>query len=326
MMKGMNTKTQENEDFEKLEKKLITTLSWYGEDDKLASMHDIQFSFCFGEKTIHIHRTIIMQKWLIEFIVDEKILFKDLYDCLCTFLRFEYLIEGRFIKSQLVKADDEDISVIVFNHDLKYFNPNNYRHVFELQLLSTEYGSFFEKWIILEKDIGIINQMILYADNSRDIPADVRFALTVEAFEGFAKFLELKGYITVEEATNNFNVSCPSCGMKFKHEINTGKSFANCLKAIFDTFGKPVFITEYGSKDKLISRTIKTRNKMLHVNNGIDKVLEGRYAGFYTIKYAMLYRYIIWIILGIDKEYLNCAVEKSVKEFENKFPNCIFKE
>lgn len=103
-------------------------------------------------------------------------------------------------------------------------------------------------------------------------------------------------------------------------------TLACCLSAILENYGKPIFTTEYRRRKSLVNRIVKTRNKVFHVNSRQKKALKGSNSGFYAIKLEWMYRYIIWLLMGYDRERLDEIVSKQILKFEQAFPNLIYKK
>lgn len=84
----------------------------------------------------------------------------------------------------------------------------------------------------------------------------------------------------------------------------------------------------------MISRIIKTRKKVFHVKRKfrrnaqrkqkLEKRLSKKYCRFYSIKLDWMYRYIIWLLLGVDRDELDKVVIQTVEKFEKTFPDRVY--
>lgn len=289
----------------------------------------------FGEKTLKLQRDNIVycikivslhNEKHIEIICSDLVELERLYLWVGEIRRFDYLFDGAFYTLQNCIVDNENITDIVQNIEVGYFQNAKYLHKIPFELDEKSYKKYFLKWLVQEKKLGIINQMVLYANNVKGLPADVRISMLIECYEALAKKLEKKKLITITpEKTTNRQVKCPNCNHPHSISVKGKKTLACCLLAILERFGKPVFMTEYRRKRSLVNHIVKTRNKVFHVNSRQKKTLKGSQSGFYVIKLDWLYRYIILVLIGIDKKKLDEIVDKQILKFEQQYPALIYK-
>lgn len=290
---------------------------------------------CFGEKILKFQRNSIVycikiislhNEKHIEIKCNEPVELETLYLWMGEIRRFEYLFDGAFYTLQNCEADNENITDSIRKIEVGYFQNAKYLHKIPFELDEKSYKKYFLKWLAQEKKLGIINQMVLYANNVNGLPADVRISMLTECYEALAKELEKKKLIiiTPEKATNR-NVKCPNCNQSHIIPVKGKKTLACCLLAILERFGQPVFMTEYRRKRSLVNHIVKTRNKVFHVNYRQKKTLKGSQSGFYAIKLDWLYRYIILLLIGIDKKKLDEIVSKQILKFEKQHPDLLYK-
>lgn len=217
--------------------------------------------------------------------------------------RFEYLLDGAFYLTVQCKMDNTEILAEIRSVELGYFQSANRKRRIPLILTEKEYQTYFRRWIVLERDLGIINQMMLYAGNINGLPVDVRMSMAVECYEALARKLEKQKLVTKKTPT----------------------TLANSVVEILDGYGEPVFATEHPKWHTLVPKIVKTRNMIFHVNQNTNNTLDASCVGFYAVKLDWLYRYIVWLLLGYDRDLLNQAVQPEITAFESNFPQLIFK-
>ena len=226
--------------------------------------------------------------------------------------RFEYLFQGAFYVLESCKVDDEEITAEIRKIEQGYFKNAVYQHFIRLHLTNKQYKSYFLRWMKLEKRLGIINKMMLYSSNMQGLPVELRLAIASECYESLSEMLEKKGYLTVKrEPDNNIKQTCPHCQKKYVIKVKGKKTFRTRLLAVMEMYGKPIFSTEYRKRKSLISRIVKTRNKVFHVKQKfgcnaqrkqkLEKRLNKKYCGFYSIKLDWMYRYIVLLLLRVDR-------------------------
>lgn len=159
--------------------------------------------------------------------------------------------------------------------------------------------------------------MELYANNIKGLPADVRISMLIECYEALANLLEKQGVIKVKaklKKTQKVSV----------HIKKNGTTLKDCLMILLETYGKPLFLEEYRRRKSLVTHFVKTRNKVFHVNKK-NKALTGPHSGFYAVKLDWLYRYIVWLQLGVSKKELDGVIVEEVAKFEQEFPHLIYR-
>lgn len=282
-------------------------LIWSGENNTYFGFEKSEFEFRRNNISYHVKITLFHNQKCIELISNTLVELEKLYSWICKIRRYEYLFDGAFYVLSKCSVDDEDITDIIDKIEVGYFQNAKYKHRIPLELEDREYKKYFLRWIIIEKRLDIINQMVLYANNIRGIPADVRLAMLTECYEALARKLKRKGLITITPEPNSGRVT-----------------LACCLFAILENYGKPIFTTEYRRRKSLVNRIVKTRNKVFHVNSRQKRTLKGANSGFYTIKLEWMYRYIVWLLMGFDRGKIDKIVSEQILKFEQEFPSLIY--
>ncbi len=311
------------------EQKKYTQIVWEGENSHYVYM---------SRRTIVIQRNCVNFQISIQYIATkqiieiqssepvEMVLLNDLVDEL---RRFEYLFNGAFHVMESCMVNSVDITNLIRKTELGYFQNAGFKYMIPLFLTDKEYKKFFLQWEKLERSLRAINQTILYGNNVRGLPVDIKLALLIECYEALAKKLEKGGYVKIAKEPDRLcKVVCPYCKQSYMKNIKGNKTLASCLLAVLKTYGKPVFSTEYRRKNSMVRCFVNIRVKVFHVkskkencrNRKKRKFLSGPQCRFYAIKFDWLYRYIIWILLGIDQSKLDQAIEPQIAALEKEYP------
>ena len=260
----------------------------------------------------------------IEVEANELVELEILYSWVCQIRRFEYLFDGSFYIMCKCCLDEVDLTQIIGKSENAYFQMERGKHIIKLQFNDRDYKRHFVNWIKLEKNFHLINQMLLYASNTRGITADIRIAMLAECYEPFALELEKRGYITVQKVLPAKPITCSKCGYQHLNKNRSRKTLGSCLESVIRVYGKPVFSTEYRRKRSLVKHIVKTRNKIFHVKTNSKGALGGGQSGFYAIKLDWMYRYIILCLVTGNRQIMDYELEKNVLAFETTFPQLVY--
>lgn len=315
-----------NDEFKKLKERHASEFVWNGKYDNYIGVEIHNINLKREHVKICIEVSLEFRDKKIAIRCSEPIAFEKLFDYLCSVRKYEYLFDGTFYETEMCTLDGENITEIIKKYEVGYFRCSKSSYRIHLDLPDKNYTKCFRSWLILEKQLSIINQMMLYADNVSGLTADLRLAMISQVYEPLAKFLEKKKIIKIQkESGTKKEIECDQCKNKLHVKIPGKKTFASCLLAVFDYYGKPIFKTEYGRRKRLIKHIVKTRNKVFHVNRKQKESLKGYNSGFYVIKMELLYRYILLLLIGIEQKELDESVSKIVEKMERRFPNGILK-
>lgn len=315
-----------NEEFKQLEEKIASEFVWTGKCDKYigTALSNIKFK----KEGIQIHIEVSLSIFIKRIIVRCNVptTFEKIFNYFGSVRRYEYLFDGTFYQTESSCIDGVDITEIIKKYEVGYFRYSRTSYRIQLELTDKDYTRGFRQWLVLEKQLGIINQMMLYANNIPDLTADLRLAMMSEVYEPLAKYLEKKKIINIQrEPAITRKVECNNCQNTVAIKISGKKTFSSCLLAILDKYGKPIFKTEFRRRKSLIKRIVKTRNKMFHVNKKQKEVLKGYNSGFYVIKMELLYRYILLLLIGIEQGKMDESVSEIINKMEYKFSDGIYK-
>lgn len=300
------------EDIKKIE---VSKIQWNGRNGNHAEFweRDMQLQECHIQYNIRIR--CFCDEQCIEIKSSRPVNFELLYVWTVRIRRYMYLFDGAFYVLEKCVMDNEDVTDIIRLAEVGYFQSAKYKHKIPLEIDDKTFKRYFLKWKVLDKKLGIINQMELYANNIKGLPADVRISMLIECYEALANLLEKQGVISVKTK----NTQKPGTYKKIK-----GNTLKECLMALLETYGKPLFLEEYRRRRSLVAHFVKTRNKVFHVYKK-NKALTGSYSGFYAVKLDWLYRYIVWLQLGVSKKELDGVIVEEVAKFEQAFPHLIYR-
>lgn len=312
-------------DYNQLKEKLYSSIKWCGENRKYICFENSSFSFQKDHVIFCVNISVLLTKKNIVIQSNVPVEFEQLYLYLNDVRRFEYLSDGAFYAMKECFANNEDVSEIIKSVELGYFQSEGCKHKIPLELSDKEYKKYFLKWSALQKKLGIINQMTLFANCVNGLTSDLRLSMLSECLESLGKKLEKSGAITVyREPDSNRTINCTNCGKPNSVRIKGKKTLACYMKAIIDQYGKPIFATEFRRRKSLINHIVKTRNKVFHVDSKKKNTLRKNQNGFYAIKLEWLFRYIICLQMGYNKNELDIVVGKEIVKFENEFPQLIY--
>lgn len=315
----------QNKKYEQLKNKMYSCLEWQGRNNMYICFEKNSFSFKKNHVIYSVEISMIQTKKRITIKSQIPVQLEMLYLYLGDVRRYEYLFDGAFYIMDECLADGNEITEVIKTIELGYFQSARSKHKIPLELDDKEYKKFFLKWLKLQNDFGIINQMALFANCVNGLTADMRISMLVECYEALGKKLERAHFLSVvPEPNTSRQVTCLNCGNSHSITIRGKKTLACYLHALVNKYGKPVFTTEFRRRKSLITRIIKTRNKVFHVNSKQKKVLKEGQCGFYAVKLDWMFRYIIWILMGYDQTKLDAVVSKEVIKFENEFLQLIY--
>lgn len=141
------------------------------------------------------------------------------------------------------------------------------------------------KWISLREELDIIHNMVLYSLSSVQMPKDMQCAFMTEAFEGLSEFVS-----------------------KRKQEVvfNKAKKGESQLKinllTFIENYGRLIFQEELKTNADILAQIlVDSRNRIAHIKSKQSRIyLDGAESVMYLMKLSLLYRTVLFDILGID--------------------------
>lgn len=167
-------------------------------------------------------------------------------------------------------------------------------------VLSSE---LISKWMKLQDELDIVNQVVLYNIADTGITHDVKCANFIEGFEPMAEVIGIYD--------------------KFFPRLKPGDrttTLKMCIDAVISKYGQDIFAEEYSvNKDKFLQTLVNTRNRIMHIkrNQPTEKHLSGTESILYLVKLCHLYRVVIFLLLEIDYDKYRPAVVKSVEQWNS---------
>ena len=312
--------------YEDIKLNKYSKIKWIGIHNKTITFRQNRFWLKRAHSKIAFSIVVMGQEMHIEIEADTSLEFDEFFLWTCKIRRFEYLFDGAFYNLTQCYIDNDEITEIVSKKENAYFQSEGYKHSIPIVLSNIEYKQYFIRWMKIEKKCMPINQIVLYANNTRGITADVRLALLAECYETFAFELEKMGYIFIKKRpTTSRTIQCNNCNNQITIKSkNKRKTLSDCLEAVIDFYGRPVFSTEYRRRKSLLRHIVATRNKIFHVKLKRNRSLKGDKCAFYAIKMDWMYRYIILCLITGKREKIDSVIKKPISKFEEEFSQLIY--
>lgn len=228
----------------------------------------------------------------------------DLVKILCSILRFENLFEGFYYHTESLLLDEAD-SLELLDEMLPFYKSPVKWLLLPNFTMNCDMNEVFLKWLIMDKKLGIVHNMFLYAAYAGDLTNDVKLALILQTFEPISEDLAGQGKINIIPH-NHKNVK------------DSRILFGDRVFAIIDCYGNDIFQGE--DIDELLERSVDLRNKIIHLDRSINETLNGRQAAYYVHKFILLYIIVILTELGIDYNKIKPYVLKIMEKWKYDFP------
>lgn len=245
---------------------------------------------------------------------DKDINTKDLYATYINLEKLLMLFDGRFIPLEDLKfensttnTDEELLSIAQDKKDqrLSYYKTVDFCNTTDLKLLDFE--SFLDEhilkeWTALLDEMDIMFQIFLYFTADNHIPVDCRCAFFIEAAESMVELLNHR--------KNLFPKLTP--GKK-------GTSLRMCLEKMIEEYGQDIFNKEISQPNtKFWDFLIASRVRIMHIKLNQPKTyFNGAESLLYTTKFLLLYRHILFDLLGIDESKYKTELIGIVDRWDN---------
>lgn len=94
------------------------------------------------------------------------------------------------------------------------------------------------------------------------------------------------------------------------------------LESLIKNFGDEIFSKEQADFDNFLKALVNTRNTISHIKffQGKD-CLNGTQCVFYIAKLSILYRKIIFILLGFSEDIYDNNIQKAINAWDNWYYN-----
>lgn len=236
---------------------------------------------------------------------EKEIEAQRLYSTLLKIERLLNVLDGAFIPlddiiiegNESKKNYDELIEHLKVQR-LHYFTPAKFLSVNFDRFLNYENvlsSSLYEEWSILLDELGVVNQVYLYATSDCGLTNDVKCAFLVELAESL---IEIIGKSNIHFQRNSRN----------EGELRP------CLRTIINSYGTVIFKNEIQyDLEKILTCLVNTRVNIMHIKiNQRKPCFNGKESTLYAIKMSYLYRLVLLEKLKIDRNLYIGNVEKRI--------------
>lgn len=269
-----------------------------------------QLNFKFKNFNISIDQIGIR---IITIIADKICECDKMYSTFCSLERLITLFEGQFLETKQISIYlDNDLETEackqkaqkIMESRLKYCDTIDLLKHSKFKLLSIYdilNEQILSEWISLEKDLGIVNQIYLYSISSIGLPVDGKVANLIEMFESLAEIIKFR-----TQHLKNF-------------KITRNTTLCDCIKAVINLYGTNIFSKEI-KKDlgKFSSVLVNTRVNIMHIKlKRRNPYLSGTESCLYIAKISLLYRTIVFDLLGINLQFYKSKVDTIVNDLNN---------
>ena len=155
-----------------------------------------------------------------------------------------------------------------------------------LEFDTTLAAELFDKWEKLLDELDVVHQMYLYSLSNSGITVDVKCAFLIELAEPLVEIV--KGH------TNYFSTLIPGA---------RGTTLKSCLDALITKYGVDIFEKELSNNsEQFLSAMVNSRVRIMHIKREQRGIyFNGNESVLYTLKMSLLYRRIIFEVLGISE-------------------------
>lgn len=232
---------------------------------------------------------------------------------LSLFLSLEILLmlfDGQFYTTVMASDGTTDITDSInqqeaaFFHSADFMLGSNNTLIDFYKILNSD---LFHKWLSLKDELDIIHNMYLYSVADIHLPIDIRCAQLVELFEGLAELIH-----------NNYPEFLINPIQKENGKRESTLKFR--LISTIEKFGLSLFSEELSCvKDELGTALVNTRNRIAHIKRKQKlPYLESNENLFYTIKLSILYRIVLFDLLGVIDEIDLDKLSRYVDKINNR--------
>lgn len=228
----------------------------------------------------------------------------NLVEILFSVLRFENLFLGHFYKTETLVID-EDEALETIDDILPFYQSTVKWLLMPNFTMNRDMNVEFSNWLDLDRKLGIIHNMFLYAAYAKDLTNDVKLALILQTFEPISEDLSKQGKITITPHNH-------------KNAKDSRIIFGDRVFAIMNCYGNDIF--QEDNIDGVIEKSVNLRDKVVHLDRSIIETLNGKQATYYLQKFVMLYIIVILTELGIDYNQLQLEILKALDKWKCNFP------
>lgn len=223
-----------------------------------------------------------------------------------------FLFDGRFYHIKTAEIIDEKEKPEIHKNIInKYFNNRlpiyssldicKYSFMRLINYKDVDFKKVMIEWSKLSEELDIAFNMFQYCLSDIPMPVDCKISSIIEMVKPIDEILE--------KSNNSFRIE-----RNRKH-----MSLKKALDVTIKTFGDEIFEKELaGDFQEFLKSLVDTRNKISHVKSERgERCLDRGQCKFYIAKLSILYRKIIFMLLGIDKALYTDNIINAVKKLDD---------
>lgn len=237
-----------------------------------------------------------------------------LYEIFTSIERLLMIFDGRFVnlRELMFKTNNDrnkqylsSYASEIMQKRLSYYKSADFCNYKLDKLLNYETiitTELFDKWIKLLEELDIVHQMFLYSASDSKMPVDVKCAFLIEISEPLVEVVKSNKHIYAS-----------------LNPGERGTSLKMCIDALISKYGLDIFEKELDNEyDKFLQTIVNSRVRIMHIKrkqkglhfNGVESIL-------YAQKMILLYRRIIFEVLGIETELYKEKMILTINSLEN---------
>lgn len=224
-----------------------------------------------------------------------------------------FVFDGRFYPIESAKMIDKMENPTIYQNKVDGYFDNRppiyqsidicrYRLMKLVNFKDIDLSNALLEWARVSDELDIAFNMLLYCLSDIHMPVDCKISSMIEMIKPFGEIME----------KNNDSFQIERIGGKNKLTLKTA------LAAVINTFGTEIFSKEInGDFKEFLDMLVNTRNKISHVKSLQNKkCLDGVQCAFYIAKLSLIYRKMIFILIGINTELYNENIIKAVNAWD----------
>ena len=224
-----------------------------------------------------------------------------------------FVFDGRFYPIESAKMIDKMDDPTIYQNKVDGYFDNRppiyqsidicrYRLMKLVNFKNIDLSNALLEWARVSDELDIAFNMLLYCLSDIHMPVDCKISSMIEMTKPFGEIME--------KSNDGFQIE--RIDGKNKLTLKTA------LAAVINTFGTEIFSKEINGEFKeFLDMLVNTRNKISHVKSLQNKkCLDGVQCAFYIAKLSLIYRKMIFILIGIDTELYNENIIKAVNAWD----------
>ena len=224
-----------------------------------------------------------------------------------------FVFDGRFYPIESAKMIDKMENPTIYQNEVDGYFDNRppiyqsidicrYRLMKLVNFKDIDLSNALLEWARVSDELDIAFNMLLYCLSDIHMPVDCKISSIIEMVKPFGEI--------VENNNRSFHIE--------RNKYTKRIDLRIALKTVIKTFGSEIFYKELNGNFKdFLDILVNTRNKISHVKSLQDKAcLDGVQCVFYIAKLSIMYRKIIFMLIGIDTELYNENIIKAVNAWD----------